>query len=283
MQRDADQQVPGPQGLYDPQFEKDACGVGFVVDIKGRRSHKVVELGLQVLVNLLHRGACGCEANTGDGAGILVQMPDRFLRREAQRLGIQLPAAGDYGAGLVFLPRDRAARRAIEALVQNILEEEDLRLLGWRDVPTDDSSARCACRRVGTDLPAPVRRAADGISPSTATPRLDRRRFERALYVARKRIEHAVDALTLAHTHQFYVVSLSSNTLTYKGMLTADQIAPMFPDLLDPEFELGARARAPAVQHQHVSVVAAGPPVSLRGPQRRDQHASRQHQLDARA
>ena len=117
-------QPPGAQGLYHPGHEHDACGVGFVVNVKGRRSHAVIEQGLQLLINLLHRGACGCEANTGDGAGILIQTPDRFLRKVTGPLGIQLPEEGQYGAGLVFLPRDRAQRRAIESLIVTILEEE---------------------------------------------------------------------------------------------------------------------------------------------------------------
>src|SRR5881296_2779804 len=119
--------VPGPppaQGLYDPRCEHDACGVGFVVDIKGRRSNQIVRQALRVLINLLHRGACGCEANTGDGAGILIQMPDRFLRKEATRLGIALPPAGAYGAGLVFLPRAEEPRRRIQELCEQTVREE---------------------------------------------------------------------------------------------------------------------------------------------------------------
>jgi glutamate synthase (NADPH) large chain len=130
---------PGVTGLYDPRDERDACGVGFVVDIKGRRSHGVVEQGLQVLINLLHRGACGCEANTGDGAGILIQTPDRFLRKVTSGLGITLPPAGQYGTGLVFLPRLAAEREQLRALVERIVEEEGQRLLGWRQVPTADA------------------------------------------------------------------------------------------------------------------------------------------------
>src|SRR5580692_10243240 len=129
---------PGVSGLYDPRDERDACGVGFVVDIKGRRSHGVVEQGLQVLINLLHRGACGCEANTGDGAGILIQTPDRFLRRVTPALGITLPPAGRYGTGLVFLPRLAAEREALRALVERTVSEEGQRVLGWRQVPTSD-------------------------------------------------------------------------------------------------------------------------------------------------
>ena len=131
-------QCPPPQGLYDPSFEHDACGVGFVVNVKGVRSHGIVRQALKVLINLLHRGACGCEPNTGDGAGILLQMPDRFLRRECGRLGIPLPPVTEYGCGLVFLPRDPTQRQKVQVLLHSIVEEEGARLLGWRDVPTDD-------------------------------------------------------------------------------------------------------------------------------------------------
>jgi glutamate synthase (ferredoxin) len=229
-----DGQRPDSQGLYDPQFEHDSCGVGFVVDIKGRPSHRVIELGIQLLVNLLHRGACGCEANTGDGAGILIQMPDRFLRKEAQALGFALPGAGDYGAGLVFLPRDPGERHVIETLIRRILDEEHLTLLGWREVPTDDSML--GARAVASEPVFQQVFVGRGKRfPFDADPEQARARLERKLYVARKRIEHAVDQLSLSERHLFYIVSLSSRTLTYKGMLTADQIAPMFKDLRDPD------------------------------------------------
>src|SRR5262249_32547607 len=130
---------PPAQGLYDPRHEHDACGVGFVVDLRGRKSHTIVAQALGVLKNLLHRGACGCEPNTGDGAGILIQMPDCFLRRECARLEIALPAPGEYGCGLVFLPRETAPRHRVQALLHSVVEHEGQRLLGWRDVPTDDS------------------------------------------------------------------------------------------------------------------------------------------------
>src|SRR6478735_7907689 len=126
---------PSARGLYDPRHEHDACGVGLVVDAKGRRSHDIVRHALRVLINLEHRGACGCEANTGDGAGILIQMPDRFFRAETARLGIALPPAGGYGAGLVFLPKAAEARQAIQETMARIVEEEGQTLLGWRDVP----------------------------------------------------------------------------------------------------------------------------------------------------
>ena len=130
-------QIPGlppAQGLYDPAHEHDACGVGFVVHVKGRRSHAIVEQALKVLINLLHRGACGCEANTGDGAGILIQMPDRFLRREAARLGFALPPERHYGTGSMFLPRDATLRAEIERRLEAIVVEEGQRVLGWRDL-----------------------------------------------------------------------------------------------------------------------------------------------------
>jgi glutamate synthase domain-containing protein 1 len=125
---------PVAQGLYDPATERDACGVGFVVHMKGRRSHDIVRKALRVLINLEHRGACGCEANTGDGAGILIQMPDTFLRKVAP---VDLPAARTYGAGLVFLPRDARDRNAIMKMIARVVEEEGQTLLGWRDVPSD--------------------------------------------------------------------------------------------------------------------------------------------------
>jgi glutamate synthase (ferredoxin) len=131
---------PPKQGLYDPAYEKDACGVGFVVNIKGRQSHTIVRHAMQVLVNLNHRGACGCEPNTGDGAGINMQMPDKFLRKAATAAGFALPPAGEYGVGMVFLPKDAARRAAFERELAQIVREEGQQVLGWRTVPTDNSS-----------------------------------------------------------------------------------------------------------------------------------------------
>ena len=232
--------APPAQGLYDPSAEHDACGVGFVVHIKGRRSHDIVQKALQVLVNLEHRGACGCEENTGDGAGILMQMPDAFLRTVAH---VRLPAAGEYGAGLVFLPHEEASRERIKDLIGRITEEEGQTLLGWRDVPTDNRlvgpSAR-ATQPVFAQVFIAARGAAKG----------DRAIFERKLYVIRKRIEHAVDSLKINALSRrfFFIVSLSCNTLTYKGMLTARQLEPMFPDLSNPDL-----ASSLALVHQRFS------------------------------
>ena len=238
--------VGSAQGLYDPANEHDACGVGFVVHVKGERSNRIVRQALQLLINLSHRGACGCEANTGDGAGILLQMPDRFLRKEAQRLAIDLPAAGEYGAGLVFLPHDTDARLHIQALIEQIVSEEGQRVLGWRDVPSDDSRLGASARVV-----APVFKqifVGPGPAITSAPLKGGQYTFERKLYVIRKRVEHAVDALIPAAAKQFYIVSLSSQTLIYKGMLTADQIESMYPDLSDPDIE-----SALALVHQRFS------------------------------
>src|SRR5262245_11412861 len=202
-----DSPVPA-QGLYDPQHEHDACGVGFVVHIKGQKSHAIVSQALKLLVNLLHRGACGCEVNTGDGAGILMQMPDKFLRKETSRLGIALPPERGYGAGLVFLPRDPAVRDRVEAMFEQIVIDEGQLVLGWRDVRTDD-------RLVGPSAVAvePVfRQLFIGRRPGMPAPGASLEgdsQFERKLYVIRKRIEHEIDAADLPMTEKrfFYVVS----------------------------------------------------------------------------
>ncbi len=218
--------LPPAQGLYDPAHEHDACGVGFVVDIKGRRSHAIVSQALEVLKNLLHRGACGCEVNTGDGAGILIQMPHAFLTRECGRLGIPLPSPGHYGMGLVFLPRDLAQAAECEHIVESMVREEGQTVLGWRDVPTDSSAVGPSARAVEPRFRQIFVGRAEGVA--------DRAAFERKLFVIRKRTEHAVGRSGLAERKFFYIPSLSANTLIYKGMLSADQIEGMFPDVMDP-------------------------------------------------
>jgi glutamate synthase (NADPH/NADH) large chain len=233
---------PLPVGLYDPRDEHDACGVGFVVDIKGRKSHAILRQALQVLKNLQHRGACGCEVNTGDGAGVLIQTPDKFLRKVAP---VPLPPAGAYGAGLVFLPRDEQDRQAAVQLVARIVAEEGQQLLGWRDVPTDDGPVGPSAVAVE---PA-FKQVFIGRDPSF-TGSDAQTRFERKLYVIRKRIEHAADTLAISAASKklFYIVSLSAHTLIYKGMLTASQIETMFPDLSDCDVE-----SALALVHQRFS------------------------------
>ena len=226
MFRHQDRMSPPAQGLYDPRAEHDACGVGFVVHMKGRRSHDIVRKALRVLINLEHRGACGCEVNTGDGAGILVQTPDRFLRKVVP---FTLPAAGAYGAGLVFLPHEEHDRNAIKDLIARIVDEEGQTLLGWRDVPVDNRLVGDSARATQPAFQH-VFIGARGVAG---------REFERKLYVIRKRVEHAVDTLNIQALSRrfFYIVSLSASTLIYKGMLTAQQLEPMFPDLSDEALE----------------------------------------------
>ncbi|MBI2553952.1 MAG: glutamate synthase subunit alpha, partial [Candidatus Rokubacteria bacterium] len=232
--------LPPAQGLYDPAHEHDACGVGFVVDMKGRKSHAIVAQALTVLKNLLHRGACGCEPNTGDGAGILIQMPHAFLARECSRIGITLPAPKWYGAGLVFLPTDPAQAARCRQTFEEIIQEEGQTLLGWREVPVDDSP-------IGPTAKAAepvIRQIFIGRDPAIQ----DDRQFERRLYVIRKRVEHAIYGTDLPQKKLFYLPSLSSNTLIYKGMLSADQIETMYPDIVDPAVESGL-----ALVHQRFS------------------------------
>jgi glutamate synthase (ferredoxin) len=246
---------PSPQGLFDPAAEHDACGVGFVVHMKGQRSHDIVRKAMRVLINLEHRGACGCEVNTGDGAGILVQTPDTFLRKIVP---FTLPAPGQYGAGLVFLPRDARDRDTIKNLIARIVEEEGQTLLGWRDVPTDNSLVGDSARATQPVFQQVFIGARDAGSASRnpayvlegRNPAHVRAAFERRLYVIRKRVEHAVDALDINALSRrfFYVVSLSANTLIYKGMLTARQLEPMFPDLADRDLETSL-----ALVHQRFS------------------------------
>src|SRR5689334_10734567 len=227
------------QGLYDPAHEHDACGVGFVVDIKGRKSHAIVRQGLLVLINLLHRGACGCEPNTGDGAGILLQVPDKFLRKQCGRIGIPLPGPKDYGVGCVFLPRDGVQREKVQRLIATLVAEEGQRLLGWRDVPTDDRLLGASAVNVEPHIKQVFIGRGDA---------RDAAHFERKLYVIRKRIEHAVETMDFSEKRLTYVPSLSSNTLIYKGMLSADQIETMYSDLRDPDME-----SALALVHQRFS------------------------------
>ena len=236
--------LPPNQGLYDSSHEHDACGVAFVVDIKGRKSRSIVDRALTVLKNLQHRGACGCESNTGDGAGIVMQTPDAFLRRVAKAANITLPAEGGYGTGIVFLPRDPSQRAECEKTFERIIAEEGQKLLWWRDVPTDDSHIGPSARSVEPKF----RQIFIGstLAPSVAT--ADSMAFERKLYVIRKRVEHAVWNSAMPERKLFYMPSLSSRTLIYKGMLSADQMETMFPDITQPDM-----VSALALVHQRFS------------------------------
>src|SRR5262249_41418443 len=198
---------PPQQGLYDPRYEHDACGVGFLVDLKGRKSHDIVDKAVQTVRRLDHRGACGCEKNTGDGAGILLQMPHRFLAEQCDRLNVRLPDPGGYGVGMVFLPADPAERHQCAQLFEKIVREEGQTVVGWRTVPTDDAplgptarEAQPAIRQIFIGR-GRIERDVDDLA------------FERKLYVIRKRVEHAVKHSGLAGRGMFYVPSLSYKTL----------------------------------------------------------------------
>ncbi|HEX3717722.1 MAG TPA: glutamate synthase large subunit [Verrucomicrobiae bacterium] len=220
---------PPKQGLYDPQFEHDACGVGFVVNIKGKKSHKIIRDALTVLINLNHRGACGCEANTGDGAGILMQIPHGFFKEVSRKDKIKLPPLGDYGVAMVFLPRDPNERRTCETMFENIVVEEGQKFLGWRIVPTNNAALGATARSSEPFVQqAFIRR----------NPKLqDDMAFERKLYVIRKRAERAIRYGGIKGGHWFYISSLSGRTLVYKGMLLTEQMDEFFPDLKNPAME----------------------------------------------
>ena len=218
--------TPAAQGLYDPRHEHDACGVGFVANIKGKRSHTLIEQGLKILENLSHRGATGYDPLLGDGAGILIQLPDQHLRRVCGKQGMTLPAIGQYGAGMVFLPREPASRVACEQEIERAIHAEGQILLGWRDVPTDNTGLSSATIAV-----EPLIRQVFVARGSSA---MDQDDLERKLYIVRKRSGHAIQALTLRHGKEFYVPSFSTRTMVYKGMLLADQVGKYFVDLQDP-------------------------------------------------
>ncbi len=221
---------PEKQGLYDPQFEHEACGVGFVVNIKGRKSHGIIQQALQVLLNLDHRGACGCEHNTGDGAGILIQPPHDFFSLVAREAKVSLPSPGEYGVGMVFLPPDPAQRGECEAIFNQIVAEEGQRVLGWRTIPTSNASLGTTAR-VAEPL---MRQVFIAHGPKV----VDNAHFERKLYVIRKRAENAIRySGKVAGGQFFYISSLSYKTVVYKGMLLTTQLKEYYPDLSHPAME----------------------------------------------
>ncbi len=222
--------LPPKQGLYDPQFEHDACGVGFVANIKGVKSHEIVRQALTILVNLRHRGASGCEANTGDGAGILFQVPHKFLAGKCLQLGITLPEPGAYGVGMVFLPPDPAARALAEKAFEEVVLAEGQVFLGWRTVPTRNQTLGATARSVEPC----VRQIFIGRNPAIT----DEMAFERKLYVIRSVATHTIRRSGRFEQGQhFYVSSLSFKTIIYKGMLMSEQVDEFFSDLADPEVE----------------------------------------------
>lgn len=232
------QGFPSKQGLYDPQYEKDSCGVGFVTSIKGEKTHDIVKKSLKVLVNLTHRGAVGSDPKTGDGAGILVQIPDEFFRIKCDDLGIELPGPEEYAVGMVFLPKEPALRLQCEGILERAVESEGQKVLGWRDVPVDN-------RGIGE--------TAKGTEPTIRQIFVEKNcensvEFERKLYIIRKVAENEVKRLVKRSSEYFYICSMSSRIVIYKGLLLADQIKSFYIDLDDINFK-----SAIAVVHQRYS------------------------------
>ncbi|MBF0284620.1 MAG: glutamate synthase large subunit [Magnetococcales bacterium] len=234
---------PDKQGLYDPRLERDACGVGFVANIKGEKSHDILQMGLTVLKNLTHRGGVGSDPLTGDGAGILFQIPDAFFRAVCPVRGIHLPPAGEYGVGMVFLPKEEQMRVSCARMVEQIIAEEGQILLGWRDVPVNPSARIGFTARAGEPV---IRQVFIGArnKPEDADPDW----LERKIYVIRRRIENGVMGYQSKDARQFYVASLSTRTIVYKGLFLAEQVPDFFPDLSDERM-----TTAMAMVHQRYS------------------------------
>jgi glutamate synthase (NADPH/NADH) large chain len=231
---------PLPQGLYHPANEHDACGVGFIANIKGKKSHTLIAQGLQILDNLSHRGATGYDPLLGDGAGILIQVPDLHLRRVCGKQGITLPAVGQYGVGMVFLPQEPASRMACEQEIERAIQAEGQILLGWRNVPTNNDGLSQATIAV-----EPIIKQ---VFVARGSSQMSQDDLERKLYIIRKRSGHAIQALNLRHGKEFYVSSCSTRTIVYKGMLLADQVGKYYADLQDPTM-----VTALALVHQRFS------------------------------
>ena len=232
--------LPAKQGLYDPANEHDACGVGFIANIKGARSHAIIEQGLQILKNLTHRGAVGADPLAGDGAGILIQIPDQFFREEMAGRGVKLPPLGEYGVGMIFLPQEPASRLACEYEIERAIKDEGQVLLGWRDVPRDNTGLGESVKRIEPVIRQVFIGRGAGVTVTDA--------LERKLYIIRKVSGHAIQALKLEHSKEFYVPSMSARTLVYKGMLLAGQVGSYYKDLSDPRV-----TSALALVHQRFS------------------------------
>jgi glutamate synthase (NADPH/NADH) large chain len=229
--------MPQAQGLYNPVHEHDSCGVGFTANIDGTRKHAVIRNGIEILRNLMHRGAVGGDQSTGDGAGILFQIPDEFFEKVCPALGITLPKPGMYAPAMVFMPRDETVRKRCMDLVEKTVQDEALGFLGWRDVPVNLAaiSGQALLKR-----PEVMQFFVDGKG-------LKGDAFERKLYVTRRMIEKAVDQITIDEGC-FYISSLSCKTIVYKGLFTAPQLPDFYPDLSDTSMK-----SAVALVHQRYS------------------------------
>ncbi len=218
--------LPEKKGLYDPSLERDACGIGFVVNLKGVRSHDIIQKGIQILINLTHRGACGCDPETGDGAGITIQIPHEFFQKECAKLGFTLPARGEYGAGIVFLPVESNSRLRCEGILERVAREEGLEVLGWRDTPVTAN----AIGRLARSSQPYIEQVFIGREPGMTQEELDRK-----LYVVRKRAENEIASLDIKEGDFFYIPSMNTRTIVYKGLLLAPQIAQFYGELTDPD------------------------------------------------
>jgi len=219
--------LPDSQGLYNPALERDACGLGFVAHLKGEKSHAIVQNGIEILINLTHRGASGSDPDTGDGAGLLTQIPHRFFQKEVEKEGFTLPAEGEYGVGMIFMPVDRFDRLRCEAIVEKSITEEGLQLLGWR-----------TCR-INSDAIGPVARSTQPYISQVFVKRpegMDQNAFERKLYVLRRVAKNRIDRSDIGERKYFYISSFSTRTIIYKGLLLAPQIRNFYQDLNDPDF-----------------------------------------------
>ncbi|HET9958766.1 MAG TPA: glutamate synthase large subunit [Polyangiaceae bacterium] len=230
--------LPPRRGLYDPRFEHDACGVGFVANIRGEASHDIVKKGVDILLNLVHRGACGCDPLTGDGAGILLQLSHSFFKRESDRAGIDLPEPGMYGVGNVFLPRDKTQRRRCQEILEDKISGTGQKLLGWRNIHVNEDALGPMAR---ASVPV-IRQVFVGATTTNQD------EFERKLFVIRKWAERTVRESNIASRGMFYMPSLSSRTIVYKGLLLAEQLTGFYRELEDPEMK-----SALAMVHQRFS------------------------------
>ena len=236
----ADPGTPLAQGLYDPTLDKDSCGVGFIADLKGRKSHKIIDDGLTILLNLEHRGAVGADPRMGDGAGILLQIPHKFFAKKTAELGFKLPKAGEYAVGYLFMPTDANWRQIIRDVYAEVIAREGLSVLGWRDVPTNNSMLG--------ELVKPTEPKHMQVFIGRGKKKISEDEFERRLYILRKSISNAIYRRRERRTSGYYPVSISCRTVIYKGMFLADQLGTYYPDLHDPDFE-----SALALVHQRFS------------------------------
>ncbi len=257
-------EYPAAQGLYDSVNEHDNCGMGFVAHIKGVKSHGIVTQGLEILANLDHRGAVGADPLLGDGAGILIQIPDKLYRRWATGEGLTLPQPGDYAVAMCFLPQDAPARDFITAQFEKFVAKEGQHLIGWRDVPTTEDGLGKA---VLESMPV-IRQCFIARGENCA----DQDAFERKLIVIRKQTQNPLADLAKKHSmpglEKLYMPSFSSRTVVYKGLLLATQVGSFYDDLRDPDCESALGLVHQRFQHQHLPQLAAGAAVPADLPQR---------------